>query len=527
MHSAAATDTVSGLISSGGEKSGNPFCYSCHGATAGTKPRGDLRGFEGSAHSTGVAEPPTGTKVVCLSCHVSHSSREAALYPYTADDRCLGCHTTGVFADTKTDIAARLVRPGLRHTPRPACGRLGRDRFSLGVRQLPRAAHRLGHDAVRRSGRPVDDRRDVGGRRRTVPEVPRRGLCRRASRHLRAGLRRRSAAGGATYTVNIASSWETTSVHGAGASVEPEPARGHGLLGGRHARLRQLPRLPRLAQPLHAARRRCAPRPERRPLMRVLVVPVGATGADFRFFCASCHDLTAANHPGPGRGRRRPHRVPARLHRSAVTRTPETGCDAGRAREASRPEAVGSTPRRDERVRSALSDRRIACFSRVLIVLVVVLMRTHRRASGRARHVARRVRLRVSVPRPVLAIPGPGKGDAPEFARPLAAAWAPNGDIYVSDTGNGRICVFTGAGRFVREFGRAKPPKDADCDRTCCSSRPAWRSALTATSMSPTFARARSWCSARAGAHQAHPPAHEARQSAAPTVGPHRRRRVR
>jgi hypothetical protein len=34
----------------------------------------------------------------------------------------------------------------------------------------------------------------------------------------------------------------------------------------------------------------------------LLVVPVGATGADFRFFCSSCHDLTAATHPGPSDG---------------------------------------------------------------------------------------------------------------------------------------------------------------------------------------------------------------------------------
>ena len=67
----------------------------------------------------------------------------------------------------------------------------------------------------------------------------------------------------------------------------------------------------------------------------------------------------------------------------------------------------------------------------------------------------------VSVAQALACDSGPGKGDAPEFARPLAAAWAPNGEIYVSDTGNGRICVFTGAGRYLREFGRADP-KDAD-----------------------------------------------------------------
>jgi sugar lactone lactonase YvrE len=89
----------------------------------------------------------------------------------------------------------------------------------------------------------------------------------------------------------------------------------------------------------------------------------------------------------------------------------------------------------------------------VLIALVVVLLegRDEPPASPSAG----------TAPKPLLAIPGPGKGDAPEFVRPLAAAWAPNGDIYVSDTGNGRICVFTGSARYVREFGRADP-KDPD-----------------------------------------------------------------
>ena len=63
------------------------------------------------------------------------------------------------------------------------------------------------------------------------------------------------------------------------------------------------------------------------------------------------------------------------------------------------------------------------------------------------------------VPRVLLAIPGPGTGDAPLFRRPLAVAWSPDGDIYVSDTGNRRICVFSDKGRFKREFGGAKPTK--------------------------------------------------------------------
>ena len=34
----------------------------------------------------------------------------------------------------------------------------------------------------------------------------------------------------------------------------------------------------------------------------LLVVPLASGGADLSFFCASCHDLSPATHPGPGAG---------------------------------------------------------------------------------------------------------------------------------------------------------------------------------------------------------------------------------
>lgn len=55
---------------------------------------------------------------------------------------------------------------------------------------------------------------------------------------------------------------------------------------------------------------------------------------------------------------------------------------------------------------------------------------------------------------PVSSISGPGKGDLPFLNRPLAVAWGTDGDVYVSDTGNGRVCVFGSNGRFIREMGR-------------------------------------------------------------------------
>jgi len=62
--------------------------------------------------------------------------------------------------------------------------------------------------------------------------------------------------------------------------------------------------------------------------------------------------------------------------------------------------------------------------------------------------------------RPVLVIDGPGTGAKPRFDRPMGAAFGLDGRIYVTDTGNNRVCVFDGNGRFLFEFGSfgvAKP----------------------------------------------------------------------
>lgn len=54
---------------------------------------------------------------------------------------------------------------------------------------------------------------------------------------------------------------------------------------------------------------------------------------------------------------------------------------------------------------------------------------------------------------PVLVVEGPGRGEIPEFTRPMGAAFGRNGRIYVTDTENNRIAVFSSGGRFLFEFG--------------------------------------------------------------------------
>lgn len=61
---------------------------------------------------------------------------------------------------------------------------------------------------------------------------------------------------------------------------------------------------------------------------------------------------------------------------------------------------------------------------------------------------------------PVWQIYGPGEGDTPLFDRPMGVAVGEGNRIYVTDSGNNRVCVFDAQGRFIESFGTfgvAKP----------------------------------------------------------------------
>lgn len=61
---------------------------------------------------------------------------------------------------------------------------------------------------------------------------------------------------------------------------------------------------------------------------------------------------------------------------------------------------------------------------------------------------------------PIWQVYGPGEGDLPLFERPMGVAVGKNNHIYVTDSGNSRVCVFDSQGRFIRSFGTfgvAKP----------------------------------------------------------------------
>lgn len=61
---------------------------------------------------------------------------------------------------------------------------------------------------------------------------------------------------------------------------------------------------------------------------------------------------------------------------------------------------------------------------------------------------------------PIWQVYGPGEGDLPLFDRPMGVAVGEGNQIYVTDAGNNRVCVFDSQGRYLRSFGSfgiAKP----------------------------------------------------------------------
>jgi DNA-binding beta-propeller fold protein YncE len=85
----------------------------------------------------------------------------------------------------------------------------------------------------------------------------------------------------------------------------------------------------------------------------------------------------------------------------------------------------------------------------VLIALIVFLLLYLGRPAG----FVTRGGETISGLSPVLVIEGPGRGDSPEFTRPMGVAFGPNGRIYTTDTENDRVAVFSSGGRFLFEFG--------------------------------------------------------------------------
>lgn len=115
---------------------------------------------------------------------------------------------------------------------------------------------------------------------------------------------------------------------------------------------------------------------------------------------------------------------------------------ASRPRTRPRPRTPMETQRRRDRIAAAL----------LVLALAAVAAWS---LWPRAQHPSATARPTTPPFEVVRVITGPGRGAHPQFARPMGAAFGPGGSVYVTDSRNGRVCVFDAAGAFVREFGAA------------------------------------------------------------------------
>jgi predicted CXXCH cytochrome family protein len=289
VHSAEQTSTVDGLLRATGATAGNNYCYQCHGSED-DGPRGALQVFEASSHGASIPEPD-GTKIQCLSCHIAHTSREASLYPYSADDRCLGCHATGGLAGGASDIATRLA--GADHRTRHDL--LASDSIATGSRLGCSNCHEV-HTSTSTTPS-VDPDRPTTTNTIAASSI---ALCLRchdsalpASEDTSPWAEAPLAAGGATVTADIASVWGTN-VHGGGASDSPDLKAGMGYQKGDdlncascHDAHGSINRYALLETVVGTGTANTAE--------NLTVAPAGS-GWDLRFFCDSCHDLTVSGH---------------------------------------------------------------------------------------------------------------------------------------------------------------------------------------------------------------------------------------
>lgn len=290
VHSAGREGTVKGLLLAGGQQSGNAYCYSCHGASS-TLPRGDLQAFDDSSHGKKIAQPPSGTKVVCLSCHVGHSSREASLYPYATNDRCLRCHSYGSVSGEEGDTGEKLSGDGhgTRHNL------LEQDGIDTGSRLTCANCHEAHTSSETTPCVDPDSPTSQDGM--SAEGVT---LCFRChddalpSSEDTSGWASAPLGPGATTSVaNIESVWDTN-FHGDGDSVSPQLDSSMGYSAGDELECGT-------CHDAHGSANRYAllesiPASGSATVAENLSVAPAGSGWDLRFFCDSCHDLTPANH---------------------------------------------------------------------------------------------------------------------------------------------------------------------------------------------------------------------------------------
>lgn len=115
--------------------------------------------------------------------------------------------------------------------------------------------------------------------------------------------------------------------------------------------------------------------------------------------------------------------------------------------------------------RRSSSQRGLTVVAVILALILIALLLYLFWYLGRPEVLAGGSRYAVKGVQPIWQVYGPGKGDLPRFKGPMGVAVGKGQRIYVTDSGNNRVCVFDSDGRFEFEFGRfgvAKPAAGVD-----------------------------------------------------------------
>ncbi len=296
-HAGGRADSPAALLRTGTEESPNSLCYRCHGEAAPVSGRGDLRLFERSSHATGVPAPGGGLTVVCLGCHVSHSSREPSLYPQAPDDRCVHCHSVESGLARTADIAQRLAGPGsdTRHDL------LSSDQL-VGSRIACANCHEPHTSSATTPTVDPDSPTTANGWAGSISTFCLR--CHDAelpsSEDTTGWVEPPLARSAATTTTNIAQTW-LADIHG-GAIATPSYLRSDsGYVQGDVISCE-------ICHDPHGSPNRWAltdtivSKEGAVTARGLLVYPLPSGGADLRFFCSGCHDVGPSTHPGASSG---------------------------------------------------------------------------------------------------------------------------------------------------------------------------------------------------------------------------------
>jgi predicted CXXCH cytochrome family protein len=100
------------LDGSGSVNSGSEVCMACHGAGVINYPNmandvaGSHENFKNSIHNTSIKmpNPPSGTQIKCVNCHLNHSSDNVRLTRAKEEENCYQCHSDRPGAPPVPDI---------------------------------------------------------------------------------------------------------------------------------------------------------------------------------------------------------------------------------------------------------------------------------------------------------------------------------------------------------------------------------------------------------------------------------------